>query len=445
MGENQEAMGGELVAKLSAAGIDARASGAGVNWQVDVGPVASRRLRVHCFWYERVISGIMIGPDPSNSRSLLEGPSKPPYEGPEYLVILHADGVRAADGRTESAADVVACARVWLDGVELDQLVREVPFVDERRREMHALAQRLDEKLRWDIAPDPGYALWVYGDGRSCKLWGAEGAAACSFWLGQQQVALHAAPDDVPAAVASWLVDRAPLRELVVRVPGVELERHAEVLELDPARWHWLHVRDRIADPDNMLAPLRDLIEALAASPVATRFYSYSSMNRLCFSASSHFLWVNAGLPIVQPDEAGVYLVDETPCDLTHAIQRIEEILASHPVRPFFGSAAHHELPLLAECLARQHSELRPQLVQQGAFYKLVVAEPSGQRRCTVEGTSVVFDASRRTSASWQTLEDAARAIRRYCEDREASDDIIADPAAVVVFHNGRLIRRPDR
>ena len=77
-----------------------------------------------------------------------------------------------------------------------------------------------------------------------------------SFLLGQAQVAYAAALEDIPKAVSAWLVSRLPMRALAMRMPGVEIERHAEILETDPARWHWLHVRDRIADPNDVLVPL---------------------------------------------------------------------------------------------------------------------------------------------------------------------------------------------
>jgi hypothetical protein len=104
-----------------------------------------------------------------------------------------------------------------------------------------------------------------------------------------------------PSAVSAWLVGRMPLGVLAERVTGVELERHAEILESEPARWHWLHVRDRLAETDDVLAPLRELIEVLTARRIATTFYTYSSLNRLCFSASSHYPWVDEGLPVVAP------------------------------------------------------------------------------------------------------------------------------------------------
>ena len=156
---------------------------------------------------------------------------------------------------------------------------------------------------------------------------------------------MGAAMDDIPGAVAVWLIDGVPLRALAARVAGARLERHAEVLETDPARWHWLHVRDRIGDDRDVLAPLRPLIEVLAASPVATAFYTYSSLNRLCFSASSHFPWVNDGLPIVCPvqgacvvgtfhPQSGVDWPAAIRCDFRRAVTVVEEILAAARCNP---------------------------------------------------------------------------------------------------------------
>jgi hypothetical protein len=93
------------------------------------------------------------------------------------------------------------------------------------------------------------------------------------------------------------------------------------MLETDPARWHWLHVGDRINDANDVLAPLADLMRALASSPIATRFYSYSSLNRLCFSASSHYPWVDEGLPVVTPAAGRAYLIGTALCELDPAVK----------------------------------------------------------------------------------------------------------------------------
>ncbi len=426
MREN-EAAAHELVRALDAVGVGARVSGGGVHWQVNVAALASRTLIVHCFWYEPATSGLtlVLGMNPSNARSRL-GPAFPRGEGVEYLVTLLDVRVRVADGRTSIASDVVTCVRAWLTGCPLEALHAVAPFVDRLRLAMRAIAGRLDPRLRWDIQGDPSYELWVYGDNRSCKVMEVGGRVDCALFVGQAQVAYVAPIEDVPAVAAAWLVQGIPVQQLRAHVPNLELEDHAEVLETDPARWHWLHVRDCLNNPRDVLAPLRGLIEALAGRPVATRFFSYSSLNRFCFSASSHFPWVDDGLPVVSPDAAGSYRVGHVPCDLARAIEVIEATLAAYPVRPFFGSARHHELPFLGESLARQGSSLRPALRQRGGWYRLVVER--GPRDCEVDDRTVVFqEGTRSRRISYPSLDGAARAIRSYLEEASPLGELTAD------------------
>ena len=350
--EPNRRMAKDLATRLSAVGVGARVDGGGVHWQVEVGPIGTRALTVHCFWYDRGISALMLGMNPANARSRL-GATRAPYEGPEYYVIVRDRDADVVDGRTRDASEAVAGARAWLAGADLETLAREVPFIDRRGRAMRALAARIDPALRVATGRDPGYEVRVKGGGRSCTLRPEDdGASSCAFSIGQAQVARAARLDDVPAAVDAWLTEKVPGGALAERVPGVELERHAEVLEIDPARWHWLHFRDRIADPRDVLAPLRPLIEALSTSPVATKFYTYSSLNMLCFSASSHYPWADDELPVVWPLEGGLYLVgnnarrriaddaarNATRCDLSRALQLIESKLTASPIAPFFGS-----------------------------------------------------------------------------------------------------------
>jgi|CZKU01.1.fsa_nt_gi hypothetical protein len=431
MREN-EAAAHALAGDLSAAGIDARVAGGGVQWQVDVRSATSRSLVVHCFWYDRHIAGLLLGMNPANARSRLGSTPALAAVGAEYLTILRDDSARVADGRTRDPADVVRCAHAWLAGVDLQGLVGVAPFIDTKRREMRAVAERLDAGLRWEIMGDPAYELWVYGSDRSCKFVGVDGRVTCIFLLGQAQVGHAAALDDAPAAAAAWLLPGVSVRHLVTLVPGVEIERHADVLEVDPARWHWLHLRDRVCEPTDVLSPLRALTDALATSPVARRFFTYSSLNRLCFSASSHYPWVDQGLPVVTPTGDGAYVVGSTRCDLLHAVKSVEVVLAACATRPFFGCAQHHELPLLAECLARQGSTLRPQLVQRGAWYELLVAE--GSRRCEVRDRHVAFtEGGRRLDAVYRSREAGAAAIRCYLEGATSFGEVAADPLAQVI------------
>ncbi|NUP14016.1 MAG: hypothetical protein HOW73_48900 [Polyangiaceae bacterium] len=160
-----------LVSALANRGIDARVEGGGVHWQVDISPVAERALRVHCFGYDRVISGLMLGMNPGNSRSSL-GPADVPREGPEFYVTIQNGESTIASGRTGDRAEVITCAVAWLSGVSAAALEEKAPFVNERRRAMQAIACRLDERLQWEIGGDPSFELWVYGgnDRAACAM-----------------------------------------------------------------------------------------------------------------------------------------------------------------------------------------------------------------------------------------------------------------------------------
>jgi hypothetical protein len=202
----------------------------------------------------------------------------------------------------------------------------------------------LDPAVPVSIGGDPSYEVWAHGDGRSCKVVpGSDGA--CAFLVGKAQIAFGRLAEP-SRAVSAWLVERVSVPELAMRFSEVALERHAELIEEEPARWHWLGLLDRAADADDVLAPLRELIEALALRPAVTAFYSFSSLYRLCFSASSHYPWVDEGLPIVWRvgDDYVVHTYrgegsEPVTCDFAGAVALIEQRLRASSVRPFFGSA----------------------------------------------------------------------------------------------------------
>jgi hypothetical protein len=378
----------------------------------------------------------MLGMNSRNARS--RSRSKPQsYTGPEYLMILRDRGTRIVDGRTRDEPMAMQAACRWIEGASLDELTKDLPFIDRKPRAMHELAARLAPGMRWDIGPEPSCDLWAYGDGRSCKATLIDDEqVACSFLLGQAQIAYSAELEVIPTAIATWLVERVPVVELARRFPAIQLESHAELIESAPARWHWLHVLDRIADPNDVLAPLRELIAELAKSRIATQFYSFSSMNRLCFSASSHYPWVNEGLPVVAPAGDGRYMVDSTPCDLSRAMSLIEAALSAYPIKPFFGSEPHHDLPALQACLQQQDSALVPRLIQRQGWYRLEVS--TGSRQCDVSGRHVSFqDGAFEVRATWPTFDAVVAAVRRFLEEGASLGSIAEDPAAEHVAKRG--------
>ncbi len=417
-----EAEARKLVASLAELGVAAHVEGAGVHWHVDVLPSGGRSARVHCFWYERYLSGRIHGVNPANARSRLFQKTDP-YEGPEFHVIIDSEGTHIADGRTHIASEVLRCIRAWLSGASLDDLVGEAPFIDAKRRAMKAVAARLDPRLVWDIGGDPAFDLWVYGGRRSARVTGE----CCAFLVGQAQVAFTQRTIDAPGDIAAWLLDGVPLASLAAR--GAELERHAEVIEIDPARWHWLHVRDRIANPNDVLFPLAPLIATLADSPVASRFFTYSSLNRLCFSASSHYPWVG-DYPVVSPGHRGNYNVDGVSCGLQEAVTSVESALSASPVQPFFGSRPDHEIHVVAHSLAARGSTLQPEIIRRAEWSDIWLR--LGSRRCRLaEDWITCVEGSSELTAACASLDDVVAVALRFLQDTATFAELAADPRVI--------------
>jgi hypothetical protein len=427
--ELNESEARRLVASLTARGVSARVEGVGVHWRVDVAAVEGRSVCVTCYWYEREEYGFVLGMNSANARSRLCNTSSDPYEGPEFDVTLEAGGTRIADGRTFVIEEVIACVRTWLSGASLNAVEQETPFVNQRQRAMRAVGERLDPRLRWEVVNDLTVELWAYGERRACRVSGK----SCSFLVGQAQIGFAPSADDLPGDVASWLLEGVPPAVLANR--GVELERHADVLEVDPARWHWLHVRDRIANPHDVLAPLARLITILATSPIASRFYTFSSLNRLCFSASSHYPWVGE-YPAVWTDDDGEYWLDDVRYSLEDAVAGIEASLSGSPIEPFFGSAPDFEIRLVAESVSRLGSPVEPEIVRRGMWSDVwLIRRP---RRCRMGGRILdCYAEGKSFCLRCGTRDEAVDLALRFLDGSVTLDDLEADNRMVPPFTFG--------
>jgi hypothetical protein len=430
----EERIARELQSRL---GRDAQLVGAGVHWGVEIAR-APRACAISCFWYGED-AGLMLGMNPSNARTAL-GPTYRARSGAEYLVRFHDAELRIAGGRTHDVDAAIGAVREWLEGKSIAHVAESWPFVDATRRRMHELlaivTPSCGDVARCVIDCNIGFELWIHGRGRSCQLHAAEdGTVSASFLLGPAQVAFGDVTADPATPISRW-VHGATLAELT-RL-GITSEPRADLLESgDVARWHWLHVRERIAHPNDVLAGSRPLLERLAERELPTRFFSYSSLSQFCFSASSHFPWVNDGLPVIIPpyQERG-YVIDVgtscTECDLPRAIEVIESALATYPIAPFFGSAAYLTIGKLDAELARAGSALRAELRQHCQWYYAAVV--SGERHCTVSGDlrSAVFheDGEQSLRASFGRASNTVDAIRKWLEDRWSIDELRLLPSA---------------
>lgn len=429
-----------LADSLVDAGLEAHPTGKGCHWQVNVGAASGRSVLVHCFWYSQFVSGLALGMNPGNARRALHE-SRSPLVGAQYLVILREHDKRVAEGRARAIEEVVTAAGTWLSGKASDEVERAAPFIGADRRAVLPLVDRLDGRLRWEIFGDPSHDLWVYGDGRSCRVRNSEKGLTCGFLLGHAQVAFGIPDRDIVEAIAMWLVDRARVAGLGT-LAGVELERHVEHIEDNPARWHWLHVRDRIADPHDVLSALKPVIELLAESPIASRFYSFSSLNCFCFSASSHYPWINEGLPSLVPNRDGTYQVNGFSCEKTKALQLVEQGLASSPLRPFFGGQPQYDFLVLTGLLERVGSALRPRVVQEAEWPRLQVTNESNSRRCVVSGGYVRFcSGDFELWVLWPSIEESVDTICRFFADASL-EDLAADAGRQRLKHGIGPARR---
>jgi hypothetical protein len=251
---------------------------------------------------------------------------------------------RSAGGRTHDAQYAFASVVSWTTDRSIKEVEESWPFLNEMRRRLRALATAIEascgDVARCMIDAAEMDDLVVYGDGRTCCVEPDDEGDACSFILGGVPVAFGDITRDPSTAVTRWMRG-CTLRELASL--GITVQPHAELLESgEHVRWHWTHVRERIQDPGYVAAASRPLLERLAQSDIATKFFTFTSLRSFCFSANSQHPWANDGLPVIlPPDDEGNYHIDidgqRTVCTLDAAVEFIERVLAAYSIQPFWG------------------------------------------------------------------------------------------------------------
>lgn len=435
----------QLIARLHGAGLEARiAEAPGELARVIAGSAAARSLQISCTWYQapsdhapKIVANAVL----YNDRERLEPSEVSSETGPRFSVSAYRGDAFLLFGLSPRIDAVVDAAALWISEDAPERLEELALFLGNERA-LEQMAARFSSRLRVEIEHA---SLWIYGDGegprRACHFRHSVNGFACSFLAGPSQVALGVGSPDYFPAMAAWLFDRVSLPALVAADPSIQIEPHAELLEEDPARWHWAHLLERVAQPGDSLAPLRPLVEALAGSPIATAFFSYSSGRELCFSASSHERWVDEGLPRVSL-RGDAYVIEavggETSparlvtSELRGAVLAIEAALEAAPVRPFFGARAHLDFARWTEAFERAQSPLRPLLLQCGSDHDVVVDLPQGRcelNACSFHGCHVYFPDDERDFAR-STLEEGARLVERYRRGDLSLDELAGQGAS---------------
>lgn len=276
----------------------------------------------------------------------IRGELRWPQGGCEYEVMLFSLATRCASGRTPAIDEAISAAREWMAGAAIAGLESQLPFLNAMRHRLEALeaaiAPRIAGVAECFVDPDGLRTLTVRGERRICCVLPDDEGVDCKFSLDGVELAsgeIGRAPADV---VEAWMRGCA-LTELASH--GIHIGPDAEMFERgEYLRWHWRNVLDAAAAPSERSRPARELIERLAQSPIATRFYTYRSLSIFCFTASSAFPWADNGLPkIHSPHQAGeryrVLIGDQmTECSLDEAVELTERCLAAYPVKPFWGA-----------------------------------------------------------------------------------------------------------
>lgn len=146
--------------------------------------------------------------------------------------------------------------------------------------------------------------LWVYGDQRSCRLTPREDGVVAGAFLDRRTQLLRAdalGPASAARMIEYWIDAAAPVAAMRDLAPGVELLPFAEDFERsDYAAWHWGNLLLR-AEDDELLGFYRPLVERIAGSAALARYFSFTSLDRLCLSRSSLYPFDTEGLPVVVP------------------------------------------------------------------------------------------------------------------------------------------------
>lgn len=386
--------------------------GGGVHWQVNVS-VTSRGCRVHCFHYGDSPGDLHLGPRGNvHLRNVETAPPPPAYEGPEYLVCFTEGGGDAAEGRTTQPAEVASCLEQWLLKESApDEIYRAFPFVDRNRRAQRALAAVIDSRLadvgstvrttaEQDYGGDVGIELWIYADKKSCRVAPAHhlDAVGCAFLsLGTQlaNVTLETA-SETATAVEMWVHQSLSLDELQQQITNLQLASFAKEFERgEIANWHWSNVlvqaREEVErGDDGVLAYYLPVLERIVENPTTKRFFSFTSLNRLCFSRCSHFPFATEDMPMLTPiaegyrAECGADVVDG---DAQMIFDFLLAKLSSISDPPFHGCAADALIAPVNSLLHARGATVRAKRVQRRQWSDVLVS--SVGRRCTLDTSGV--------------------------------------------------------
>ncbi|MCC6738870.1 MAG: hypothetical protein IT452_07470 [Planctomycetia bacterium] len=377
------------------------------------------------------LSKVNVGPPPAVRR------------GPEYLVEFKDETPERPTGRVPELAPVLAAVRDWLvEGVSTEALQARHPFVDAERRRLMDIAARVNARLSQQggvarvglderMLSRESAELWVYSAPRSARLTAGTGdSISIALLLHRTQVATGdgLAEDRAALVVRKWIDEAATTTAIHEAAP--EVERHPLGGALEEgiyAAWHWGNVLCQ-AQTDSVLKFYRPLLDRVVKSEVVSRFFSFTSLDRLCFSRCSLYPFDTSGLPIISPT-AGQE-AKEKPYTVQFrgrsgeslagtdgdVFKVVEAALAKETETPYFGNVDDPLPGRINREFAACGSTLRAVPVQRQQWLEILVSA-SGGTRCRLHGGGL----GEQISASLEGADGKEIPDRQFAGDLKAT------------------------
>ncbi len=404
-------------------GVCPAVEGGGVRWRVDFGDEA-RLCRVRCFHYEDRNpfespreGTLTLGIQGNAHQSKVEVGQRAPWiPGAEYFVEFRDVETVVATCRVRSVTDVTRSAERWLAGAAVPEMHAAFDFVDRRDRQRRRIRDDVAAGLSMlgstlelgDNTSGFGGSehgeLWAFVGERSCRVAaGADGLEA-ALLLHRTQLAcvggLRVA--ELARVLVRWIEKRRSIGTMAAGPGRWELAERAELFEQGRyAAWHWHQVRaqSRHSPILSAYAPLLDLI---VESEVVSRYFSFTSLNRLCFSRCLLYPFDTERMPMMAPAaggrfwlaDVGGYMSHDEPSepvqlDARAAVRRLEDVLSTDDGRVHPGNVDDAMADVVNAAFENAGSRLVAEKVQDRQWLRVVVRAGDGRvcrLRCDGEG-----------------------------------------------------------
>lgn len=386
--------------------------GAGVHWHVDVSE-GSRVCRVHCFHYEdrnpfegRAEGTVTLGIRGNAHQSKVQVGQRSKWEaGAEYLVNFREGEKQVATCRVRSVADVLDSADRWLAGATVPDMHAAFDFVDQRTRQRRQISEEVAAelsrlgstlKLSDDTSGFGGSEhgeLWAYGGERSCRIAaGADGLEA-ALLLHRTQLARVGGlgAGELARVLAGWVEEQGSTAMMSGGPGRWEIVERADLFEQGRyADWHWVQVLAQ-SRQSRVLSAYGPLLDLIVGSDVVSRYFSFTSLNRLCLSRCLLYPFDTERMPMLAPAGGGAFWLavagadwaddpsEPMQLDALDALRRLETMLSMDDGRLHPGNVDDAMADEVNAAFESAGSKLRAAKLQECQWLRVVVRADDGR------------------------------------------------------------------